>query len=101
MTSEKERAIDLAPDGAAHSIAPQAMILVGDNDTPFVKARLEAGHERQMNSHMILYKARVEEQSLTLAFFICKKQIHLLIGRVDGHEQNCVKQKYHIERLKR
>jgi len=46
MTSEKERAIDLAPDGAAYSIAPQAMTLVGDNDTPFVKARLEAGHGR-------------------------------------------------------
>ena len=35
-------------------------------------------------------KARVEEQSMTLAFFICKEQIHLLIGRGDGHEQNCV-----------
>jgi hypothetical protein len=46
MTSEKERAIDLAPDGATNSIVPQAMILVGDNDTPFVKARLEAGHGR-------------------------------------------------------
>jgi hypothetical protein len=42
----KERAIDLAPDGAAYSIAPQAMTLVGDNDTPFVKARPEAGHGR-------------------------------------------------------
>jgi hypothetical protein len=46
MTSEKERAIDLAPDGAAYSIAPQAMTLVGDNDTPFMKARMEAGHGR-------------------------------------------------------
>ena len=27
---------------------------------------------------------------MTLAFFICKEQIHLLIGRGDGHEQNCV-----------
>ena len=42
---------------------------------------------------MILYKARVEEQSLTLAFFYWQKQIHLLIGRGDGHKQNCVKQK--------
>ena len=46
MTSEKERAIDLAPDGATNSIVPQAMTLVGDNDTPFVKARPEAGHGR-------------------------------------------------------
>ena len=46
MTSEKERAIDLAPDGATNSIVPQAMTLVGDNDTPFVKVRLEAGHGR-------------------------------------------------------
>lgn len=40
----EERAIRLVTDGTVYSIAPQAMTLGGDNDTPAKAARREARH---------------------------------------------------------
>ena len=40
----KERAIHLVTDGAVYSIAPQAMTLGGDNDTPARAARRKVRH---------------------------------------------------------